>query len=504
MGVVGQFFSPEGSIFPPTFAQSGFYSHCEFVIEVNKQPCKAPLKSLSLVPTMSSQRLHGGLITLCLLLSCRLSVAVDPGSYGNPANPASLGPANTGTPGGPPAMVALPANTVPVAGDASSTRKFYTITAALRETYDDNVNTTNTNQQAAFETMLSPSILVDFPREDGDFSARYTFDITYYGDVGGNNGGSGTNNTTTTNNNNNNIKNGSFQYDHEFVAQYAHTFSSRFNFNVAEQFRYFYEPSLFENTGTLYQSGNYVSNILNGTVNAQWTPLFGTTTTYSNTVIRYDDANVALTQNSIENTGSQLFNFAVLPKVNAGFGGIVDDISYESAQRGYISYTAFIGGQWQILPSMSASARGGGSYTEPVDAKATISPYAAVSFDWSLGARSELTFSYAHEVTPTDQIGASGQTSDRFTALFRYDITSSISAHLQGTFTRSDISQSLITSAALSSYSENDYALDTGLTYHYNSYLSFETGILLSGVSSELDVRNYSRDEAYVGVRGTY
>ena len=397
-------------------------------------------------------------------------------------------------------MMALPANTAPIGGDASSTRKFYTITAALRETYDDNVNTANTNPQASFETMLSPSILIDFPREDGDFSARYTFDITYY-DMESDNGGGGTN---TNSNNNNNIKNGSIEYTHEFVAQYSHSFSNRFNFNVAEQFRYFTEPSILESTGTLYRSGNYVTNILNGTVNAQWTPVFGTTSTYSNTVVRYDDANVALAQNSIENTGSQLFNFAILPKVNGGFGGIVDDITYDSAQRGYISYTAFTGAQWQVLPSMSVVARGGASYTEPVAAKAAISPYAAASFNWSLGARSELTFNYAHEVTPTDQIGASGQTSDRFSSNFKYDITTSISAHLQGIFTRSDISQSLITSTALSSYNENDYALDTGLTYRYNSYLSFDTGILLSGVSSELDARSYTRNEAYVGVRGTY
>jgi hypothetical protein len=392
-------------------------------------------------------------------------------------------------------MMALPANVTPLSGDASSTRKFYTITAALRETYDDNVNTANVNPQASFETMISPSILVDFPKEDSDFSARYTFNLTLYSNGKQNNSGSG---------NNNNNNGGSVEYTHELIAQYMHSFSERFTFNAAEQFRNFTEPSLFASTGTPYRSGSYISNILNGSVTAQWTPLFGTTTTYSNTIVRYDDATQAAFQNNIENTASQNFNFAILPKINGGFGGIVDDITYESAQRGYINYTAFIGAQWQILPSMSATARGGGAYTEPVQAKASLTPYAALSFDWTLGARSELTFNYAHEVTPTDQIGASGQTSDRLSANFRYDITSSLSAHLQGILTISNVSQSLITSTALSSYNENDYALDTGLTYHYNSYLSFESGILLSGVSSELNPRSYSRDEVYVGVRGTY
>jgi len=428
-------------------------------------------------------------------------MAVDAGTSPAPANPAALNATDTGTPGGTPAMMALPANITPLSADASSTRKFYTITAALRETYDDNVNTANTNPQSSFETMLSPSILVDFPKVDSDFSARYTFDLTLYTNRGQNNGGSG--------NNNNNNGGGSIEYTHEFVAQYTHTFSERFILNAAEQFRNYTEPSLFESTGTAYRSGAYISNIFNGTFNAQWTPLLGTTTTYSNTIIRYDDSQTAATQNSIENTASNNFNFAILPKVSGGFGGIVDDITYETDMRGYTNYTAFAGVQWQILPSMSVVARGGGAYTEPVQAKASLTPYAAFSFDWKLGARSELTFNYSHQVTPSDQVDANGQISDQLSSNFRYDITTSLSAHLQGILTLSDTSQSLTTSGTLSpgtlsSTTETVYALDTGLTYHYNSYLSFESGIILTGVTSNVSELEYTRDQAYVGVRGTY
>src|SRR5476651_570481 len=108
---------------------------------------------------MSSQRLHGGqgracltgpqllacrpkpsrrgpvpfckyaLITLCLLLSCRLSMALDAGNYTGPANPVSVEPAGMTAPGTPatPAMMALPANVGPLGPDASLHRKFYTI-----------------------------------------------------------------------------------------------------------------------------------------------------------------------------------------------------------------------------------------------------------------------------------------------------------------------------------------------------------------------------------------
>ncbi len=391
-------------------------------------------------------------------------------------------------------MMALPAKAAPLASDASTTRKFYTLTASLRETYDDNVSTTSSgSKQASLETELSPSILVDFPMEDSDFSARYTFGITYYS-AGPNYGGGG---------------NGpSIEYTDEFVAQYAHAFSDRFNLNLAEQFRYYVEPSILASTGTNYQNGAYVSNALNGTVTAQWTPLFGTTTTYANTIVKYDQTAVALNQNSIENTGTQTFSLSILPKIGVSLGGIGDNITYDTALRGYTNYTVFTGGQWQALPSLSMIVRGGGSYIEPMGGKAVIAPYGALSFSWTLGERSALSFDYAHEVTPTGQIGANGQTSDRFSSNFSYNITTSLSSHLQGIFTNAVISQNLAIPGAGTSSTQYDYELDTGLTYRYDRYLDFDFGVILSGVTTEAGGGNgvspYTRDEAYLGVRGTY
>jgi hypothetical protein len=444
---------------------------------------------------MSSQRLHGGLITLCLLLSCRLSVAIDPGAYPNSTNPAAIGPTGIGSPGAIPAAMALPANVGPLSGDASTHRKFYTLTASLREVYDDNVFTSpKGSAQTAYETDLSPSVLVDFPVEGGDFSARYTFDLTYY--------------NYAKSSNNNSVGNGNspLQYTHEFVAQYTHPFSDRFNLNLAEQARYFTEPSLFESVGTNYRDGAYISNAINGTASAQWTPLFGTVTTYANTIVDYQDPVIAAAQNSIENTGSQSFSFAVLPKISASFGGIVDDLAYQDDTRGYTNYTAFLGLQWQALPSLSVNVRGGGAYTETVGSQSSgsLSPYGALSVAWTLGARSMLSFDYSHEVAPTDQPDANGEISDRFSSNFRYDITPSLSAHLQGIITDADISEPLISSNAISGYTEYDYALDTGLTYHWDKYLDFDAGITLTGVDSELSSFDYTRDQAYLGVRGTY
>ncbi len=416
--------------------------------------------------------------------------------------PATVAPIDAGTTNSTPAMMALPVDSGSAA--ANSTRKWWTISVSLRETYDDNVNTTSTNPQSSLETSISPSLLVDFPSVDGDFSARATVGLTYSEGLNGNtsgiNGGGA-------------YSSASYQYSGELVAQYSHAFSERFNLSAAEDLRYNTDPNILQSTGTNYQNGPSILNSLSANLAAQWTPLVGTTTSYSNTVIAYEKSAVADTQNSVENTGTQSVGFAILPKINLNFGGIADNASYEaSANRGYTSYTGFAGITWVALPTLSISGRAGGSYTQTVQSVQTqgssgsdsFSPYAAFSVNWGLGSHSSLTFDYSHEITPTEQAQANGQSSDRASANFSYSITPSLSAHLAGIYTIANITPALLSSSSIATYTETSYELDTGITYHYNGFLDFDAGITTFGVSSGQPNGDYTRDQVSIGVRGTY
>ena len=64
----------------------------------------------------------------------------------------------------------------PASAEAGETPKFYTITAELRETYDDNAYTSQTDKVASFETSIMPSILFSVPMENSQFDARLSFD----------------------------------------------------------------------------------------------------------------------------------------------------------------------------------------------------------------------------------------------------------------------------------------------------------------------------------------
>ncbi len=425
--------------------------------------------------------------------------------YVSPANPATdYGGIDYSNPT--PALRALPVNPSDIGGDASLHRKFYTLTASLREIYDSNSNTASgSNAEASFETSLTPSVLVDFPTTDGDFSGRYSAGLTYYSNGQSNNGNGG---STNTGNNNNQ---GSLEISHELNAQYSRAISNRFQLALAEDLRYNTDPNILQSTGTNYQDGAYISNTLNGSLSAQWTPLLSTSASLSNTVVHYEDALVADTQDNVETSGSLSVGYAVLPKITASVGSTVDNITYQTADRGYTNYTLFLGASWQALPSLSTNASAGASYaqTQGGESENSLSPYASLSLSWTLGERSSLSFSYSHQVTPSDQAGANGQESDRLATGFSYQITPRLTSHLDGIITFANVPSDLATTEgstvpSASGYQETVYDIDTSLAYAYTANVSFDLGLTFSGVDSNNSNNNYTRDEAYIGVRGTY
>ncbi len=417
--------------------------------------------------------------------------------------PGTVGPGDVGNPANTPSLMAIPVqppNTSGITGgsgpgiDASNLHKFYTFSVALRETYDDNVNTSSSNKVTALETSLSPSVLVSFPMENTQFSAGYTFDATYYSETG---------------NTGNNL-----QYSHQFVANYAHQFSERFTVTAADNFIDSPEPNIYGTTGTPYRAGQNISNAFNGGFSAQWTPLFGTQTTYGNTIVRYlDNSSAAINEDSDENTASQTLSFTIVPNVDATCGGIFDTIDYDQNPRGYTSYTGFVGTTWEALPNLTFSGRVGGSYTETEQQLAngqtgqagSASPYADLSLSWQLGARSSLSADYSYENTPSDYFGSSAQQSNRFSGNFNYQVTPQISTHLQVGYTYSDISgNDIYLTSSTPSYTETVYQADAGASYNFIKYFSLTLDITESGVSSQLAGQNYNREEVSVGVRGTY
>ena len=120
------------------------------------------------------------------------------------------------------------------------------------------------------------------------------------------------------------------------------------------------------------------------------------------------------------------------------------------------------------------------------------------------GKRSSLDFNYVHNVVTSDVVTSTGQEADRVTTKFKYDITPSITAHLEGIYTHSNYTSELLIPGTIHDFTEDILAIDTGFDYHFNKNFDFNMGYLFSNVSSDLTFREYTRDQVYLGVRGTY
>jgi hypothetical protein len=445
-------------------------------------------------------------LSLTTLLVLTISAGAENISQGNPA-PSSVSSEGTGpvaTGGAATTAVLAGKNgngpaangpTAPAAASGSSLgdeltdlKRFFTVTVDVREEYDDNIYSVanGPGKIGSFEEIISPSILFSYPMENSTFDARYTFNFTYH---------------------NRHLPNQAYDQDHDVVLRYNHAFSDRFNLDLRDDGGYHIDPSLLSSIGATGREGGYYSNIFTGEFTAQWTPLFGTVTSYSNNFVTYENSTIGDEQDSEENTISQDFRFAFWPTVTFAAGLIYDDIEYLDSPRGFANYTANAGLDWQALPSLSFGFRVGGSITEiNQGGSSSVSPYASANVNWQLGERSRLIGSYVHTVTPTDIFFAQGQESDRFTANFLYNITERITTHFEGIYSHNDIKEEFLTGAGTSNSSSTEDVLsfDTGVTYHYNQYLDLEGGYIFSDVSSQFNFENYTDNQIYLGIRGTY
>lgn len=364
-------------------------------------------------------------------------------------------------------------------------KKPYSVSVGLRQGYDDNIYTAPNNEKSSWTTGIQPSFLLNYPVDQTLFSARYTFDGLYYWDREGD----------------------QWDLSHEFVGRINHSVSERLNFDLRERFRYAQNPELQDSSGVLQRNGNYINNTASLQGSYQWTPKFGTVTTYTNDYYDYQDETTKLTNNYMSNTVNQDLRFLIDPTVTLVTGGIVQDFSYEYANRNYDIYTGNVGADWTVSPEVTVSGRVGGQYFDPGDGgSGSTSPYGMLSVNWVLGARSSLNLSYTHSVSETDIAGAYAQESDSINGSFRYQWTPRFSTSISGIYTFGSYSTDLqLPGSGLSSYEENVASLTLGATYKINEWLDADFNYTFTNVSNQdMPGREYTRNQISVGIRGTY
>lgn len=371
-------------------------------------------------------------------------------------------------------------------GGESGHNKPYSLSANLRQGYDDNVYTTHSNQVSSWYTGVTPSILVNYPMDQTLFSARYTFDGTYYW------------NRTA----------GSDDWDtsHEFLGRINHSVSERFNIDARETFTYAENPQVANNGAALQRNGDYIHNGVSLQGSYQWTPKFATVTTYTNDVYAYNDQILKEVDNYMSNSISNDFRYLIDPTVTLVLGGSFEDVGYEYIARNYDTYTGYVGADWQLSPQVSLSGRVGGEIFDPNDGGSqSTSPYGSLGLNWILGARSTISANYSHAISQTDIATSYGQETDTFSLNLSYQWTPRITTSLIGSYQYGQYTSDLALNGGVSGYSEEVTTFNFLAVYQINAWLDTNLSYTFTDVEdNQLSDRAYTRNQISLGVRATY
>src|SRR5712691_1365595 len=175
-------------------------------------------------------------------------------------------------------LVALGATGLQAASGPSlttETPKPWSVALTLRGFYDDNINSTGSNKQEVYGVEASPSLGLNWAREQTAITASYVYSIKYYDHRPAGN---------------------SDKYDqsHQFNIALNHAFSPRYQVAVSDSFVIGQEPDLLRATQTLdtFQrlSGDNIRNYGTINLNGQLTPVFGFELGYANSYFDYHDA----------------------------------------------------------------------------------------------------------------------------------------------------------------------------------------------------------------------
>lgn len=363
--------------------------------------------------------------------------------------------------------------------------KPYTITVSLRQEYDDNINTTPSNEIGSFKTIISPGITLSYPLENTLISAGYKFGSTYFWDRPGDD----------------------WDFSHLFNARLNHKFSPRFELDVREQFRYAQEAELRNGAAIQRRLGDGWTNTASIEGIAQWAERFSTSTTYRNEIQRYDDSAVAFTNDYIQHEVAQDFLFSVLPTTTAVLNYTFTSTDYDEIDRDFDSHRILVGADHYLLPTWLLSGRAGAEFTEYGNSllEDGVGPYVNIATVWNYLPGSSVRLGYTYGTSLTDDANFGSSEGHTFDFGLSHAITAKFTAgtRLGATLQTFEQNQRL-NLGVTQDIDEQSFFGEVFASYAITEYLSADAGYRHSFVDSDNLAREYWRNQVWIGLTGKY
>lgn len=407
-----------------------------------------------------------------------------------------------------------------IQGSAGQTdTKPFTASVALREGYDSNPLTQSYQStrdiQSSTYTSIQPSLGYNYLGMQADMALRYDFSGTYYPSIN---------------------QQYDIQYAQTFTGRYTYAIDPRTSITLGNNFVYTEQPLVAQFVQAGISPTFNTSTINNlATVQADYrvTDRLSMITRWNNTLVYLGGSSA--NNNYMNNGAFQQFRLDFTPETvgTFSFDYQLYDYDLDNTYRDNQQVAFSVGADHTFLPTLFFSGRAGlqlndnfgladndfivgngglGSGEQEIGAF----PFASITGTWNYEQRSFLSAGFSTQIQQSNQANASD--SEAYTLNLNWDhyFTDKFSVIQSffinvATFTP-QLSQEQASAARLSyqgSGTQTTVSYQCKFAYEFLPYLSGELGWSYTSYGSYFDLNNgnggsYTRNQVYLGVRGTY
>ena len=403
------------------------------------------------------------------------------------------------------------------AGDSG--QKPFTATVALREGYDSNPLTQSYQLSqdilSSTYTSVQPSLGYNYVGLQADAALRYDFTGTYFPSI----------NQTYD-----------IQYAQTFLGRYTYQFDPRTSLTLANNFVYTEAPVLqsFVSQGiTPYLTSGTINNLATVEGNYRVTDRLSMITRWNNSLVYI--GGTGSNSNYMNNGAFQQFRLDITPETvgTFSFDYQIYDYDNDNSYRDNQQVSFSIGADHTFLPTLFFSGRAGIQLNDNyglADSSTIIgrggmgsgeleigaTPFASISSTWSYEDKSFVSAGFSMQVQQSNLITSSDSEAYSLNVSWDHQFTEKFSV-IQSLFINvavftPELSQSeslAITGTYQGSGQQTTVTYQCKFAYQFFPYLAAELGWNYTSYGSYFDLNNgqggsYTRNQAYLGVRGTY
>ena len=366
----------------------------------------------------------------------------------------------------------------------------FDVSATVREGFDDNVNNAPAGgEQSSWFTYGGADLAYTFGSPRAQLSLSTGGAITYYDERIG-------------------VQN----YDIDLHARFKLNLqlTPRLLLGLELHAAYLTEPDFTFGIGFNRRGGNFFYSNNTGALTYLWAPRFSTVTSYTVVAINYDDANVGMFEDRIDNTFGHEFRFLLWPTTIIVANYRFELVSFTHA-TGNDSTTHFLLGGFDhtFNPRFNISLRGGEEFRSFQGDGDKIGPYVEGTVNYAVGKRTVVSWTSNYGIVEPNVTTNPIETAFRSGLQVSQRLTPKITATLGFNYEHDEyeaVTEQFFgfTFTVSPAFAENFFGLDFSLRYAITPHLGIDLGYDRSQVMSDNAFREYSRDRFYGGLNFTF